>query len=118
MGGSQKNYNCQIPFFDAHTVSLLFVSLQSTHPVHPQEDAWPPSGVAIVRVLQARAVPQPGPLELTCFPLCALLQVILYEVFLLCAQHVLPLLSAVVVRWKWTATREAWRENEQRGGYQ
>lgn len=99
--------NCLFfPFTYTQTFSLLFVSLQPTYSVHPQEDAWPSSGVAIMRVLQARAVPQPGPLELTCFPLRALLQIILYEVFLLCAEHVLPLLSAVVVRWKRTATTE------------
>lgn len=120
MGSSPRNYlnNHNKQYHFSFFLFFYVISLCSMYPVHPQEDARPSSGVAIVRVLQAGAVSQPGPLELTCFPLSALLQIILYEVFLLCAQHVLPLLSAVVVRWKGTDTREAWRENEQREGYQ
>lgn len=91
--------------FCTHTVSRRFLCLHSAHPVHSQEDAWLSPGVAVVRVLHPRAIPQPGPLELTRFPLGALLQIILYEVFLLCAQHVLLLLSAVVVRWKMDSNR-------------
>lgn len=70
----------------------------SSYPVHSKKDAWPSLRIAVVRVLQPRTVPQPGPLKLTRFPLHALLQIILHEVSVLCAADILPVLSAVVVR--------------------
>lgn len=85
-----------------------------SYPVHSEEDAWPSLRIAIVGVLHPRTVPQPGPLKLTRFPLCALLQVVLHEVSVLCAVDVLPLLSAIVICWRWRSGRES---ESERGGH-
>lgn len=99
-----------------------FCDWQPSYPVHPKEDAWPALRIAIVGVLQPWALPQPRPLELARFPLCALLQVVLHEVSVLCAADILLLLNAIVIRWKWRAGRKRPRGGEEeweseRGGH-
>lgn len=90
-----------------------FGDWHSSYPVHSKEDAWPSLRIAIVGVLQPRTVPQPGPLKLTRFPLRALLQVVLHVVSVLCTANILPLLSVIVIRWKWRAGREREAEREE-----
>ena len=70
-----------------------------TYPVHAEKYAGLPQRVAVVGVLEAGTLSQPGPLELTGLALQGLLQVILHEVLLLRTVDVLPLLDAVIIRW-------------------
>lgn len=98
-------------FFNMHCF-IGFGGWHSSYPVHSKEDAWPSLRVAIVGVLQPRTVPQPGPLKLTRSPLWALLQVVLHEVSVVCAAHILPLLNAIVICWKWKAERKRQRGRE------
>lgn len=86
------------------------------YPVHSKEDAWPSLRIAKVGVLQPWTLPQPGPLKLTRFPLCSLVQVILHEVCLLIAGNILPLLSSIVIRWKYRAKRKGEGEWEREEG--
>lgn len=86
------------------------------YPVHSKEDAWHSLRIAKVGVLQPWTLPQPGPLKLTRFPLCSLVQVVLHEVCLLITGNILPLLSSIVIRWKYRAERKGEGEWEREEG--